>query len=123
MILAITSTGTDTGAPPSPTFGRCPYFLRIDTETMKVEALRNPGADADEGAGILAGQFLANLGVPAVLTGRVGPNAMEVLGEAGIRVYDIGDRCAEDALRRYREHGLPRIRTASPPLHRGRGTA
>ena len=41
-------------------FGRCAYFIIVDTETRAWEAFPNPAADARGGAGTQAAQFLAN---------------------------------------------------------------
>ncbi len=37
-----------------PRFGRCKYFLIVDLETMRFEAMPNPGIGAMGGAGIQA---------------------------------------------------------------------
>jgi predicted Fe-Mo cluster-binding NifX family protein len=68
-------------------FGRCPFFLFVDTESMESEAVANPATGASGGAGIEAAQFIADSGVQAVITGRVGPNATDVLEAAGVPVY------------------------------------
>ena len=37
-----------------PSFGRAPFFLIIETETMAVEVVENTAAEAGHGAGIAA---------------------------------------------------------------------
>jgi len=67
-------------------FGRCAYFVIVDSESMKMEVLANPGFDMKGGAGPQATQALQRAGVEVVLTGQVGPNAAAALESAGIRV-------------------------------------
>ena len=71
----------------SPRFGRCPYFVIIDTDNMQVETLQNTAADAFEGAGIQAAQILANKNVKVVVTGNMGPNPFQVFRAAGIKIF------------------------------------
>ena len=87
MKIAVTSTGSDLDSPMSPIFGRCPMFIFIDDNVDEIEAVKNPAMDARGGAGIQAGQFVVNHGAKAIITGRVGPNAMDVLQAAGISIY------------------------------------
>lgn len=86
MKVAVTSTNPTIEANVDPRFGRCSYFVFVDTETMKFEAADNPGASAGGGAGIATAQSIAEKGVNAVLTGNCGPNAYKVLNAAGIKV-------------------------------------
>ena len=53
---------------------------------MQAEAIPNTSTNAPSGAGIGAAQLVAEKGVEAVLTGAVGPNAMQVLSQAGIKI-------------------------------------
>ena len=88
MKIVITSTGSDFDSTFSPTFGRCPFFIFLEGEQADgMEAVRNPATEAHGGAGIQAAQFVVDRGVDAVVTGRVGPNAMDVLRAADIPIY------------------------------------
>ncbi|TET71947.1 dinitrogenase iron-molybdenum cofactor biosynthesis protein, partial [Candidatus Bathyarchaeota archaeon] len=86
MRIAVSSTGGSIDSTLSPRFGRCPYYVIVDTETMAHEAVPNASMDAPSGAGIAAAQTIAQRGVKAVLTGRLGPNATQVLSQAGIEM-------------------------------------
>lgn len=87
MKVMVTSQGDNLKSMVDPRFGRCRYFLLIDTESMQSEAIANPAIEAGGGAGIKAGQLVIDRGVEAVITGNVGPNASSVLLGAGIKVY------------------------------------
>lgn len=115
MKIALTSTGPDLEAPTAGNFGRCPHFLFVDTETDNVSDVPNPAASASGGAGVQAAQLMIDRGVEAVLTGRVGPKAMEVLSRAHIHIYDTGGADARTALDRFRSGSLAEVILASAP--------
>jgi len=86
MKIAVTSTGPTLDDNVEARFGRCPYFLIIDTDTMQYEAIENPNIALGGGAGIQSAQLMSEKGVTTVLTGNCGPNAFNVFGQAGIQV-------------------------------------
>ncbi|MHB8810127.1 MAG: NifB/NifX family molybdenum-iron cluster-binding protein [Desulfobulbaceae bacterium] len=103
MNLCISSTGKESGSQVDSSFGRAPYFLIIDTDTMRVKAVQNPAAITGQGAGIAAAQTATDQGADAVLTGYVGPNAFNALRAAGIRVFEglAENETVRDALARF----------------------
>ncbi len=86
MKIAVTATQANLDGPVDPRFGRCSYFLVVDTDTMEFEAVENPHIAVGGGAGIQSGQMIADLGVSSVLTGNCGPNAHRTLDAAGVGV-------------------------------------
>ena len=86
MKIAVTSTGPTLDDNVEARFGRCPYFLIIDTDSMQLEAIENPNIALGGGAGIQSAQLMSEKGVTTVLTGNCGPNAFNVFGQAGIQV-------------------------------------
>jgi predicted Fe-Mo cluster-binding NifX family protein len=86
MKIAVTAENPSLDATIDPRFGRCPYFLIVDTEDMRFEAVANPSLSLGGGAGIQAAQLMAEKGVRHVLTGNCGPNAYQTLSAAGIGV-------------------------------------
>jgi len=87
MKLAVSSSGKDLNAQLDPRFGRCRYFLIIETDTMNFEVFDNDNAALGGGAGIQSAQFIAAKGANALITGHCGPNAMQTLSAAGVQVY------------------------------------
>ncbi|MBT7698310.1 MAG: NifB/NifX family molybdenum-iron cluster-binding protein, partial [Desulfobacterales bacterium] len=77
MKVAISSTGMDLDSPVDPRFGRCAFFIIVETEDMSFEAFSNENINLSGGAGIQSGTFVASKGIKAVLTGRCGPKAMK----------------------------------------------
>ena len=86
MKIAVTATGPTLDDQVEPRFGRCSYFLIVETDTMKFEALKNANIAVGGGAGIQSGQLMADRDVKVLLTGNCGPNAFQTLGAAGIQV-------------------------------------
>jgi len=86
MKIAVTSTGPTLDDNVEVRFGRCAYFLIIDTDTMQCEPIENPNIALGGGAGIQSAQLMSEKGVTTVLTGNCGPNAFNVFGQAEIQV-------------------------------------
>lgn len=86
MKVAVSASGGTLDSPVDPRFGRSPYYVLVDTETMEYEAVPNTSMNAPSGAGIGAAQVVARRGVDAVLTGSAGPNATQVLSQSGIEI-------------------------------------
>jgi len=86
MKIAVTATGPSLDDQVEARFGRAPYYLFVETETMEVEAVQNPNVAAGGGAGIQSAQLMSDHGVQYVLTGNCGPNAFQVFSAAGIQV-------------------------------------
>lgn len=83
IAIPVDDNRRDTGVCVS--FGRAPYFLILDGETL--EFVANPGAEAEGGAGIVAAQAVVDSGATTLLTVRCGQNAADVLQEAEISIY------------------------------------
>jgi len=102
MKVAISSTGQELSSQVDPRFGRSPYFIFIDPETMQFEAIENPHVNAMGGAGIQTAQLVANKGIEVVLTGSCGPNAYQILQAAGVKVITGVVGTAEEAVKKFR---------------------
>ncbi len=103
-------------------FGRAPYFTIVEVDNGKildVEVVKNDNAAASGGAGIAAAQLMIEKGVSSVLTGRVGPNAFNVLSSAGINVYDAAGLKVRDAIEKLLNGELETV--ASPGKGGGMG--
>lgn len=103
MKIAVTATGGAMSARVSEKFGRCAYFLIVDSETMKFEPVANSGMDMAGGAGPSAARQISDLGAKIILTGAVGPNAVRALEAAGIKAESgfTGDQTVREAVEKY----------------------
>jgi predicted Fe-Mo cluster-binding NifX family protein len=104
--VAVSSTGPNLDATVSPRFGRCPYFVIVETATMGYEAIPNTSAGSASGAGIAAAQEVASRGIEAVLTGRFGPKASQVLSQVGIKMVTGAGGTVRQAVEAYKNGGL-----------------
>jgi predicted Fe-Mo cluster-binding NifX family protein len=112
-----------------PRFGRCQYFIVVDPETMRFEAVENTNVMASGGAGIGTAQMVANKGVGVVLTGNCGPNAHQALAAAGVQVITGVAGRVRDAIegyktRRYQAASQPSVSAhfgMGPGMGKGRG--
>ena len=78
-------------------FGRSEYLCFLDLETLEGTCEENTLRDGQGGVGIQLAQNLVRRGVKAVITGRVGPNAADVLDAAGIPVYSAEGQTVKQA--------------------------
>ena len=58
MKVCISSTGKDLDANVDQRFGRCQYFIIVETDTMKTKTISNEGTFSSGGAGIQAAQIV-----------------------------------------------------------------
>ena len=102
MKICITSQGNDLEAQVDPRFGRCQYFVIVDTDTGEADVSENLNKDGMGGAGIQSGQLMADKLVKVVLTGNVGPNAFQTLQAAGIEVITGVSGNVKEVIEKYK---------------------
>jgi len=119
MKIAISSTGPDLDAEVDPRFGRCQFFLIVDSEDMSFEAVPNGNLAQASGAGIQSAKVVADRGAKAVLTGQVGPNAYQVLSEAGLEVMTGASGPVRQALQHYKNGGFQVAEKPNAANHAG----
>ncbi len=112
MKICVTAEGSGLNSAVDPRFGRCRYYVIVETDTMRCEAVENPNLNAASGAGIQSGQLMASKGVQVVLTGHVGPNAYQVLSAAGIDVRTGVSGTVQTAIK---ENQLGKYKSAADP--------
>ena len=112
MKVAITATEPTLDAPVDPRFGRCPYFLIVETDDLSFEAVDNASQELGQGAGIQSARLMADKGVQHVLTGNCGPNAHQGLSAAGIGVI-VG--CAGTVREVVQQFKVGQLKSASQP--------
>jgi len=117
--VAITSQGDSLDAQVDLRFGRCPYFIIVDLEGRKIEAVPNSASGAMGGAGPQAAQTIVDKGVEAVITGNVGPNAFQTLKAANIKIYQGAFGTVKETLTKYEIGELKELSNSSVPGHFG----
>jgi predicted Fe-Mo cluster-binding NifX family protein len=113
MKICITSQGNNLDSEIDPRFGRANYFLIVDTDKMDFDPIQNPYTGAGGGAGIQSAQFVANKDVKAVITGNTGPNAFQVLREAGLSVISGVSGSVRSAVEKYKNGELKSVENPS----------
>lgn len=119
--VVVSSAGEDLRSSVDPRFGRCQFFVIVDLDTMNFSATPNPAGAAAGGAGIEAAQTVLDMGVSAVLTGNIGPNAYRALNAAGVKVYVGASGTVTESIERYKRGELAEARNATVPGHFGMG--
>jgi predicted Fe-Mo cluster-binding NifX family protein len=102
MKICVSAASNSLDAPVDPRFGRCPYFIIVDLETMQFEAIPNVASNAMGGAGIQAAQTIAGRGVKVLITGNIGPKAFQALSSAGIRIITGVYGTVREVVEKYR---------------------
>jgi predicted Fe-Mo cluster-binding NifX family protein len=105
MKIGISATGGSMDAQVEPRFGRCPFFVIVDSETMKFDAFTNPATSLSGGAGPRTVQEFKQRGAEVVLTGHVGPNAQTALEQSGLVVVTDVSGTVREAVEAYRQQG------------------
>lgn len=107
MKIAVTSSGKTLEAAIDPRFGRCKYFIMVDTETGSCEAIDNAqNLQAAQGAGIQAAETVVNLGAEVVITGHCGPKAFRVLSAAEVGICVSAEGTVREAVEAYKNGKL-----------------
>ena len=119
MKIGISSTGKELNSQVDQRFGRCQYFLIIDTENMKYEHISNESSMAAGGAGIRAAETIAKKGVEAVVTGNMGPNAFQTLSAAGIKIFTGATGTINEAIDKYKKGELKQTNAPNVGSHSG----
>ncbi|MBD3164213.1 hypothetical protein GF323_03370 [Candidatus Woesearchaeota archaeon] len=115
MKIAISSDGENLDSNIDQRFGRCRYFIIVDTNKQEgYKAVKNQGAIHGHGAGIQAAQQLGNEKVKAVITGNLGPNATAILDKIGIRAYH-GSGVIREVIAEFNGGKLNEIKNVAEP--------
>jgi predicted Fe-Mo cluster-binding NifX family protein len=107
MRIAVSADGPDLEAQVDPRFGRAPYFLLVNPETLEFETVTNQqNLQAAQGAGIQAAALVARQRPQAVVTGNCGPKAYHTLVAAGISVVLGVGGSVREAVQQYQQGKL-----------------
>ena len=120
MKIAVTSLGETLESPVDQRYGRARYFILFDTETEEWSVHDNTqNLQVMQGAGIQAGQTVANLGAAAVLTGHCGPKAYATLAAGGVEVFSGAQGTVKEALAAHRAGSMQKAEGADVGAHAG----
>ncbi|MGK5083012.1 PDZ domain-containing protein [Bdellovibrionota bacterium FG-1] len=101
--VAVAAMGNVASSPVSPIFSKSPFFIIVDLKKGMINPIANPRTEA---TGITAAKWLMNNHIDAVITGRIGPRAFDVLTGAKIPVYAGAFGPTADLVQAFREGKL-----------------
>ena len=118
MKIVITAQGKQLSSEIDLRFGRAKWLIVIDTEMYDSQAHDNVvNLNAVQGAGIQTGQNIANLGVEAVITGNVGPNAFKTLNAAEVKIFLSEEQTVQEAIDSFKTGKLKEVDQANVEGH------
>ncbi len=106
MKVAISAAGKNLESTIDERFGRCRYFIILETDDMSYEVIENTNADLSTSAGIQSASLVASQGVEAVITGNCGPKAMQVFAATTIKVIIGQHGMIKDVLEKFKRGDL-----------------
>jgi len=112
--IAIATSGKTLEAPFAPHFGRAENFIIFDTITKAWDVYPNPALNSKRNLGFQAARFIANHDVQVAISGDFGPNAVQVLSRAGIRMFSAAYAICK-ILADYEEGQLREVIPSSEP--------
>ena len=121
MKIAVSSSGKDLDSQIDPRFGRCAFFVIVETDDMSFEAFDNENIALGGGAGIQSAQFVASNGAGVVITGNCGPNAVQTLSAAHVEVFVGQSGTVREAIERYTRGDIKSTSTPNVADHYGMG--
>jgi len=101
MKICVTSIGNNLEAQVDQRFGRCLFFIIVDSETMQFKAIQNMAANNRGSAGVSSAQLILDEGVEVLITGNVGPNALGALQNSNIKIVTGASGNVKEAVERY----------------------
>ena len=118
MKVAVTAQERELSSQIDPRFGRAKFLIVVNTETDTLKIHDNTvNLNAAQGAVIQTGQNIANLGVDAVITGNVGPNAFRTLHAAKIKVFLTEKQTIQEAIDSFKVGKLKEVNQANVKGH------
>lgn len=92
MKIGVAATGGSLDADVAEQFGRCRWFILVDSETLRFEAFLNPAGTLSSGAGPASVKLVRDRGAEAILAGKFGPKAQQAMDAAGLRYAEASGK-------------------------------
>jgi len=114
--IAISADTPDLDAKVGHKFGTSQYLIIVDVETGDFEAVPNPGASGQRGAGMQAIILAISRDVKTILTGYCSPTASNQLIANGIEVLTGLSGTVKEVFEKYKKGDLERVAGADAEL-------
>lgn len=109
MKLAIPSEGKTLESAVNRMFGRTPFFIVVDSDTLHFEVIDNEAANAQGGAGIKAAQLIVDSSADVVITFQCGQNAADVLNAASLKIFKALSGSVLEMVQKYQNEELTEL--------------
>ena len=118
MKVAVTSKGVELDSEVDPRFGRAPYIMVVDVDTLAFEAVDNSSnVNAFKGAGIQAATMVCEKGAEVLITGYCGPKAFATLEAGGVKVVSDMTGTIRDAVAAFRAGTITYLTAVNKEAH------
>jgi predicted Fe-Mo cluster-binding NifX family protein len=108
--ISVSARGESLDSEVDPRFGRTAGFVLFDTGSGEVAYLDNSAQrDLEKGTGVKAAQMIAKAGTEVLITGQLGPNAVQLLDKSGIKIYACTSGTVREAIRALQEDELEEL--------------
>lgn len=122
MKIAVSSRGQSLQDQLEERFGRCAGFVVYDTKTKTGSFLDNSRQqDQGQGAGIQTLQMLSAAGIDVLITGQLGPNAVQAMNQTQIQAFSSSTDTVQEAIEAWQRNELQHISSPSGQPGAGRG--
>jgi len=123
MKIAVSATGPTLEDQVDPRFGRCPYFIIVNPDTMEFDSLANTNAELGGGAGIQSAKLVMEKGATTILTGSCGPNAVQVFEQGDVQIVTGVSGKVREVVQQFSSGSLnpPATSEAAPRFSGGTG--
>jgi len=115
MRVAVPAMRADLDAWIDHRFGRCKYFVIVDSKTLEYEVVKNPNVNSTGGSGTQSAQIMADRGVQVVLTSNIGPNALQTLSFTGVKVMIDASGTVREVVQQFNSGQLKVAKGATVP--------
>lgn len=119
MKIALVSDGESLDSKISEAMGRCAFFVFVNTENKKIidfYSKENTAKDQHGGAGITAGQIVANESIDSLIVKNIGPRGFSVFEKLNIKIYKGFDGSIKENVEKLLKDELESFGT---PVRRG----
>ena len=115
MKIAVSSKGQTLQDAFEPSFGRCAGFVVYDTAGQTSTYVDNShNQNLPQGAGIQTAQLITAAGVDVIISGQIGPKALQALSHSQTKLFASSAQTVQEAIQAWEENQLQPISSASP---------
>ncbi|MFO7877327.1 MAG: NifB/NifX family molybdenum-iron cluster-binding protein [Desulfovermiculus sp.] len=110
MKIAVSSKGQTLQDPLDPSFGRCPGFVVYDSDNQTSTYLDNSqNQNLPQGAGIQTAQLITGAGADVIISGQIGPKALDALSHAQVQLFATSAQTVQEAIQAWERNELQPI--------------